>query len=110
MPHIKVYGIPESVVANLSDQLIEVLAEICQVNAESFIIDCISSQSYRRGQCVNDTAQIEVLWFPKDPETHRRAEKVIREAVTCASSGLKHTIVMFRELTPSTYYKDGKHY
>ncbi|PKG58090.1 DUF1904 domain-containing protein [Shewanella sp. Choline-02u-19] len=110
MPHIKVYGMPESVVANLSDQLIEVLAEICQVNAESFIIDCISSQSYRRGQCVNDTAQVEVLWFPKDPETHHRAEKVIREAVIRAYPGLKHTIVMFRELTPSTYYKDGTHY
>ena len=55
-------------------------------------------------------AQVEVLWFPKDPETHHRAERAIREAVICAYPKLKHTVVMFRELTPSTYYKDGKHY
>lgn len=110
MPHIRVYGMSQSVVANLSDTLIDVLAEICQAKAESFIIDSINSQSYRRGQTVNDIAQIEVLWFPKDPETHHRAERAIREAVICAYPELKHTVVMFRELTPSTYYKDGKNY
>ena len=110
MPHIRVYGMSQSVVANLSDTLIDVLAEICQVKAESFIIDWMSNQSYRRGQSVNNIAQIEVLWFPKDPETHHRAEKAIREAVTNAYPELKHTIIMFRELVPSNYYKDGQHF
>ncbi|MCL1050518.1 DUF1904 domain-containing protein [Shewanella abyssi] len=110
MPHIKLYGIPERVVAELSIELVDTLADICQANAEAFVFDCISSKTFRRGSNVNDVAQVEVLWFAKDPETHHRAEKAIREALFNAYPEIEHIIVMFRELVPSAYYKDGKHY
>ncbi|ABV87404.1 DUF1904 family protein [Shewanella pealeana] len=110
MPHIRVSGIPEAAVATLSIDLLKALADICQAKPESFILDWINSNSYRDGDQIKDIAQVEVLWFPKDPETHHRAQTVIREALLKVYPGLKHVIVMFRELEPSTYYKDGQHY
>ncbi|GIU50522.1 hypothetical protein TUM4438_36810 [Shewanella sairae] len=110
MPHIRVSGLPEMAVATLSNNLLEALADICQAKADSFILDSIQSSNYRHGIKANDIAQVEVLWFPKDPETHHRAEKAIREAILAAYPIAKHVIVMFRQLEPSTYYKDGQHY
>lgn len=110
MPHVRVSGLPEFVVATLSGSLLEALANICQAKPEAFILDWINTSQYRDGVKIEDIAQVEVLWFPKDPETHHRAEKVIREAVLAAYPSTKHVIVMFRQLVPSTYYKDGQHY
>ncbi|MCK8045417.1 DUF1904 domain-containing protein [Shewanella sp. 1CM18E] len=110
MPHIRVSGLPELVVAKLSESLLEALADVCQAKPDSFILDWISTSQYRHGVKIDDIAQVEVLWFPKDPETHHRAEKVIREAVLKAYPNAKQVIIMFRQLAPSTYYKDGQHY
>ncbi|ABZ76618.1 Domain of unknown function DUF1904 [Shewanella halifaxensis HAW-EB4] len=110
MPHLRISGLSEAAVATLSIGLLEALAKVCQAKPESFILDWVNSNNYRNGEQVNDIAQVEVLWFPKDPETHHRAQKVIREALLMANPKLQHVIVMFRQLEPSTYYKDGQHY
>ncbi|MGS0677143.1 DUF1904 family protein [Shewanella sp. 125m-1] len=110
MPHVRVSGLPETVIATLSINLLEALADICQSKPESFILDWINSSNYRNGKKVTDIAQVEVLWFPKDPQTHHRAEQVLREAILKVYPGLEHIIVMFRQLEPSTYFKDGQHY
>ena len=110
MPHIRVSGIPEMGVATLSRNLLGALADICQAKVESFILDWTGNRNYRNGVIVNDIAQVEVLWFPKDPKTHHRAEKVIGAAVLEAYPNAKHVVVMFRLLEPSTYYKNGQHY
>lgn len=110
MPHIRMCGLPEGVVASLSNTLLDQLADICQVNAQGFTLDWIPSSSYRNGKVDHSTTQVEVLWFPKDPETHDKVALAIREAITHAYPELQHLAVMFTELNPRTYYRDGKHF
>ncbi|WP_076411463.1 DUF1904 domain-containing protein [Shewanella sp. UCD-KL12] len=110
MPHIRMRGLPESVVAKLSHTLLEQLADLCQVNAQGFTLDWIPSLSYRDGNLDLSTTQVEVLWFPKDPETHDKVEQAIRDAISTAYPELQHLAVMFRELNPACYYRDGKHF
>jgi len=110
MPHIRMRGLPEAAVAELSKMLLEQLAGICKVNSQGFTLDWIPSIGYRNG-CVDQSfTQVEMLWFPKDPETHHLVEKVIREAVKKAYPESQHIVVMFRQLEPETYYRDGQHF
>ena len=110
MPHIRMRGLPEDVVATVSCTLLDQLADLCQVNVQGFTLDWIPSLSYRDGKVDLSITQVEVLWFAKDPETHDKVEQAIREAVSNAYPELQHLAVMFRELKPSCYYRDGKHF
>ncbi len=87
-----------------------VICYTCQVNPQGFTLDWIPSTSYRDGKQDHSTTQVEVLWFPKDPDTHDRVEQAIRSAISMAYPELQHLAVMFRELNPSCYYGDGKHF
>ncbi|NRD73972.1 DUF1904 domain-containing protein [Shewanella sp. VB17] len=110
MPHIRLRGLPEAVVIDLSRTLLHELAQICHVDQQGFTLDWIPSTSYRDGLLDLSTTQVEVLWFPKDHDTHQLVESVIREAIMMAYPELQHLSVMFMALDPSTYFRNGEHF
>lgn len=109
MPHISMRGLPKVVVAEFSQVLLQSLAAICKGNAESFTLDWIPSISYRNGKIDQRFVQVELLWFPVDPDIHLKVEQTIRLAVTEAYPELTHIAVMFLSLTPSASYRGGQH-
>ncbi|WP_198780026.1 DUF1904 domain-containing protein [Shewanella putrefaciens] len=109
MPHISMRGLPQVVVAEFSQALLQSLAAICKGNAESFTLDWIPSISYRNGKIDQRFVQVELLWFPVDPDIHLKVEQTIRLAVTEAYPELTHIAVMFLSLTPSASYRGGQH-
>ncbi|MCZ4338146.1 DUF1904 domain-containing protein [Shewanella colwelliana] len=110
MPHIRMRGLPQEAVIDLSRDLLDRLAARCNVSAEGFTLDWVPSISYRHGEVDRDFVQVEVLWFPKDPETHHVVEQDIRQAILSVYSSAKHISIMFTALTPSCYYRDGHHF
>lgn len=109
MPHISMRGLPQTVVAAFSQTLLQSLADICKGNAESFTLDWIPSISFRNGKIDQRFVQVELLWFPKDPDIHLKVEQTIRLAVTEAYPELTHIAVMFLSLNPSASYRGGQH-
>ena len=61
MPHISMRGLPQAVVAEFSQALLQALAAICKGNAESFTLDWIPSISYRNGKIDQRFVQVELL-------------------------------------------------
>ncbi|MCG9696694.1 DUF1904 domain-containing protein [Shewanella sp. Isolate11] len=110
MPHIRMRGLPQQAVITISETLLEQLAQICNGNIDSFTLDWVPSISYRHGKADTRFVQVEVLWFPKDPDTHHLVEQAIREAVLSVYSQATHITVMFTTITPSSYYRDGHHF
>ncbi|GGI74752.1 hypothetical protein GCM10007978_10620 [Shewanella hanedai] len=110
MPHLRLRGLPEAAVIDLSRSLLRDLAQICNVDQQGFTLDWVPSVSYRDGMPDLSITQVEMLWFPKDPHTHQLVECTIREAVTLAYPELKSLSVMFIELDPSTYFRNGAHF
>ena len=110
MPHIRMRGISEEGVKTLSETLITVLADTIKGNADSFTLEWLPSHAYRDGALDTRFTQVEVLWFPKDPETHQKVEQVIRDAITQVYPALETIVVMFYTLTPSAYYRNGHHF
>ncbi|ACA86605.1 DUF1904 family protein [Shewanella woodyi] len=110
MPHIRLRGLPEAAVIDLSRTLLHDLAKICNVNQQAFTLDWVSSVSYRDGMRELSTTQVEVLWFPKDPNTHQMVESAIREAIKIVYPELQNLSVIFIALDPSTYFRNGEHF
>ncbi|QYJ84284.1 DUF1904 domain-containing protein [Shewanella aegiceratis] len=110
MPHIRMRGLPQEAVCRISETLLDELANLCQIKAESFTLDWEPSVSYRAGKVDTTFVQVEVLWFPKDPEIRHAVEQIIRQAVLAHYSPAKHISIMFMALTPQCYYRDGKHF
>ncbi|MCG9736648.1 DUF1904 domain-containing protein [Shewanella insulae] len=110
MPHIRMRGLPQEAVASISETLLDELASQCQIKADGFTLDWVPSVSYRAGKVDETFVQVEVLWFPKDPEIRHEVEQIIRQAVLTAYSPEKHISIMFMALTPQCYYRDGQHF
>ncbi|MCG9712179.1 DUF1904 domain-containing protein [Shewanella insulae] len=110
MPHIRMRGLPQEAVASISETLLDELASQCQIKADGFTLDWVPSVSYRAGKVDKTFVQVEVLWFPKDPEIRHEVEQIIRQAVLTAYSPEKHISIMFMALTPQCYYRDGQHF
>ncbi|MCG9756577.1 DUF1904 domain-containing protein [Shewanella insulae] len=110
MPHIRMRGLPQEAVASISETLLDELASQCQIKADGFTLDWVPSVSYRAGKVDKTFVQVEVLWFPKDPEIRHAVEQIIRQAVLTAYSPEKHISIMFMALKPQCYYRDGQHF
>ncbi|MCE9678407.1 DUF1904 domain-containing protein [Shewanella sp. AS1] len=110
MPHIRMRGLPQEAVKIMSGSLLEKLANICHSNSDSFTLDWIPSVSYRHQEVDQHFVQVEVLWFPKTPETHHDVEQAIRESILTVHSQARHIAVIFMALEPSCYYRDGHHF
>ncbi len=98
MPHISMRGLPQAVVAELSQTLQQALAVICKGNAESFIVDWTPSINYCNGRIDQRFVQIELLGFPLDPDIHLKVEQIIRLTVTEIYPELTNIVVMFLSL------------
>ncbi|MCH1930952.1 DUF1904 domain-containing protein [Shewanella sp. A25] len=109
MPHISMRGLPQAAVAELSQTLLQSLAAICKGNADSFTLDWNPSISYRNGRIDQRFVQIELLWFPVDPDIHLKVEQTIRLAVAQAYPEMSHIAVMFISLTSSASYRGSQH-
>lgn len=110
MPHLRLRGLPEAAVIDLSRSLLRDLAQIYNVNPKGFTLDWVPSVSYRDGMPDLSITQVEILGFPKDPHTHQLIECAIREAVTLAYPELQNLSIMFIALDPSTYFRNGVHF
>jgi hypothetical protein len=113
MPHIRIRGVKQEAVANISRTLLHALASLCGNNEASYSLEWLPSTNYRDGQLVSSTPMVEVLWFPRDQETQQAVEACVRHALlaeTRLTEKIEHLIVMFIELEPQAYYRNGQHF
>jgi hypothetical protein len=113
MPHIRIRGLKQETVASLSRTLLHALASLCGNNETSYSLEWLPSTNYRDGQLVPSTPMVEVLWFPRNKETQQAVEACIRHAIfaeTRLTQQIEQLIVMFIELEPQAYYRNGQHF
>ncbi|WP_394205277.1 DUF1904 domain-containing protein [Shewanella waksmanii] len=110
MPHIRMRGLPEDVVAQLSHTLLNDLAVVTQLDAKAFTLDWVPITSYRGGTADHSVLQVEVLWFPKAPDIQDEVESIIRQQLLSIYRQATHVAVMFTALEPRNYYRDGNHF
>ncbi|WP_028772210.1 DUF1904 domain-containing protein [Shewanella waksmanii] len=110
MPHIRMRGLPEHIVAQLSQTLLKDLASVTQIKPDAFTLDWVPSISYRGGNIDISVVQVEVLWFPKAPEIQDEVERTIRKQLLTVYSQATHIAILFTALEPRGYYRNGTHF
>ncbi|WP_088072836.1 DUF1904 family protein [Gottfriedia luciferensis] len=108
MPQLLIKGISTNNICQISKQLIEELAELCECGTDNFTIDCIHSTSIFNGEIVESFPFIEVRWFERGIETRDRFAATIDKYVSTLN--IPEYEVAFITYDEESYYLNGKRF
>ncbi len=110
MPHFRFHAMTAPQVSQLSHSLLEVLPELFNSPKEDFTFECVASQFFFEGKPVDAYPFIELMWFDRGQDIQDKAAEIITQQCLLSVSNSADIAVIFKNLTPSAYYDNGKHY
>jgi len=108
MPHIRVRGLKEEELIDVSTDLINDLVQIIEVPKDHFTLEYIPSVYIADGQINGNMYPfVEVMWFDRDHLMQEVADKI-----TALLKPLNYSdvTVYFTNLKPNHYFENGKHF
>ncbi|MFD0618057.1 DUF1904 family protein [Paenibacillus sp. GCM10027629] len=105
MPHLLFRGVEAEKLAEVSQQLVEELAEICACGTDNFTFECLHTTVVLGGDTTSSFSFIQVGWFERGDEVR----DLFAEAVTrrVKSLGIPEVEVVFIPYEEKAYYIDG---
>lgn len=108
MPHVRMRGLAEEIVIQISNQA-EELAKIVGTDAANFTFESIHTSFYEKGRLVDSTPFVEVLWFPRDQEKKNSVAQLITNLIN-KTYKFEYVTVVFFDLDPNNYFENGSHF
>jgi phenylpyruvate tautomerase PptA (4-oxalocrotonate tautomerase family) len=109
MPHIRIRGLTDKAVQNLSRELPQDLAKIMQTSADNFTVEEVATRFYKDGALTEGDPMIEILWFDRGQEIKNVCAQRITELVKKQSTA-EFIAVIFMALPKESYFENGKHF
>lgn len=109
MPHIRIRGLTDQAVQNLSQTLPQELASLMQTDVDNFTIEKIATQFYNAGVPTEGSPMIELFWFDRGQEIKNTSAKRITELVRKQSTA-EHIAVVFTAIPKESYFENGEHF
>ncbi|WP_010293253.1 DUF1904 family protein [Clostridium senegalense] len=108
MPMLKIRGIDESKILEVSTELIDELEKIIGCPRDYFSMELINSTYIMDGKKVQAPSIIEVSWFDRGQDIQDKVAKAITkyfktEAMPCLD-------IIFHNLEEKRYYENGEHF
>lgn len=107
MPMLKIRGIEEREVLEISEELIDELEEIIECPRDYFTIELIKSTYVMDGKVVNAPSIVEVEWFNRGQDVQNEVAKIITKYLRNNRECLD---VIFTNLSTNNYYENGEHF
>ncbi|OPA80431.1 hypothetical protein BVG16_06790 [Paenibacillus selenitireducens] len=105
MPHLLIRGVEAEKLVQVSQPLVEELAEICSCGTDNFTFECLHTTAVFGGALVPSFPFIEVGWFERGDDVRDCfAEAVTRQV---KSLGIREVEVVFTTYEEKAYYIDG---
>lgn len=108
MPQFVIRGIQPRLVQEASTEIIESLAALIQCPESYITLDCLSCQSFFKGEQVLTSPTIDIGWFDRGQETQDAVAKLITEIFQ--RHGVRELEIGFVKFDKKAYYSDGVHY
>jgi hypothetical protein len=109
MPHLRVRGLSEEEVKEITVGIAEKLAELTSLPEDVFGIELIESKYFFKGKESEASPPLfEVLWFDRGQEIQDGAAQIIFEIMR--QLNYDDVRISFINLEKNRYYKNGKHY
>lgn len=109
MPHLRIHALEKNQVAQLSQELIPVLAQATNTAADHFTVEHIPSSYFVAGQAAYGDPFCEVLWFDRGQAMQDQVAIAITEQIKKIQPD-KDAVVVFTPLAKSSYYENGSHF
>lgn len=109
MPHIRIRAMTQEQVATLSQKVVKNLAKLIETGEDNFTFELIDTRYFQNGQAVKSYPFVEVFWFARSKEIQDRTAAYLTEQIKSLTPK-EDVAVVFRELKPSAYYENGKHF
>jgi hypothetical protein len=106
MPQLVVRGIDVEKMMQISQPLVEELAEICQCGTDNFTIDCLAVASVFGGEAVATYPFIEIGWFERGPVIRDAFAQAVTRHIRAA--GVAQVEIAFKVYEESAYYINGE--
>ncbi|GAA0124563.1 MULTISPECIES: DUF1904 family protein [Clostridium] len=108
MPMLKIRGIEEEKILEVSTELINELEKIIKCPRDYFSIELVKSTYIMDGEKVKAPNIIEVSWFDRGQDIQDKVAKSITkhfktEAMPCLD-------IIFHNLNEERYYENGEHF
>ncbi|MEG0325040.1 MAG: DUF1904 family protein [Cellulosilyticaceae bacterium] len=107
MPMLRIRGISEEKIKEVSMPLVHELHEIIGCPKDYFTLELIQNTFIMDGTTVNPPTLIEVSWFDRGQEVQDMVTKCITKYFTSTTDCLE---VYFITLKENNYYENGKHF
>lgn len=107
MPMLRIRGIEEQQIKNVSTQLVDELSQIVGCPRDYFTLEKVNSTYIMDGENVAQQPIIEVLWFDRGQEVQDQVAQCITKHLKCDIECLE---VFFVTLKESSYYENGEHF
>lgn len=108
MPQLKIRGIGQDKIKEISKDLVDELTEIVGCPRDYFTLECINTTSIYDGEVVSTYPFIEVAWFDRGQEVRDKVAKAITRYVN--EQGVKELDIAFTVFKENCYYENGEHF
>lgn len=108
MPMLKVRGIEEKKVLEVSTELINELETIIECPRDYFTIELVNSTYIMDGKKVSQPSIIEVAWFDRGQQVQDKVAKAITKYFK--TDEIECLDVIFNNLKEERYYENGEHF
>ncbi len=108
MPQFVIRGIQPRLVQEASIEIIEELSALIKCPQSYITLDCLSTQSFFKGEQVLTSPIIDIGWFDRGQETQDAVAMLITDIFK--RHGVTDLEIGFVKFEKASYYSDGVHY
>lgn len=109
MPQIKIRGIHENKICEISEKMIDNLVDAVKCPRDYFEIECIKSVAIRDGKIAKVYPFVEVAWFDRGQDVQDKVAKIITDSIR-DNLDIKGIDLAFTVFEKEKYYEDGEHF
>lgn len=109
MPHLRMRGVSEGQVAEISQTLIAEIAKAIATPEDYFTLEWVPTAFFQEGRQIEGSPFCEVAWFDRGQETQDHVAQIISRHLKVWDAG-KDVVVVFTHLVKTQYYENGAHF
>lgn len=109
MPHLRIRGLSEKSVQQLSLELPPVLSKLLQTPEDHFTVERVSTQFFCQGKASEGAPMIEVFWFDRGQDMKDQCAQVLTEKLQSVSKS-DSLVVIFFAIPKNSYFENGRHF
>lgn len=110
MPHIRVRGMEQKLLAGVAEGIVEQIAHATQTPNDHFTLEHIPSAYIVKGGASEAYPFVEILWFDRGQDMKTKVAAIVDKALRNIVGEDTDITVLFSDLRGQDYYENREHF